>query len=208
MPAVFTAWANPLFPLDIVCQHAQKGLIGVAKAPSKDGEAITVRMQPAASLVGRLVDAAGKPRAGVALELEFQPKPLNGWMAYLPEPIKTNPDGRFQIALLAPEMDYRLSDGQNVLHFGTGLQCGETKDLGEVRILQARHPAAVRDVVVGDVEAASPRRFSALWIPSGGLALVLAALGGLQLIRRRRGRAARSVAPQTSPADPDPTSGD
>jgi RNA polymerase sigma factor (sigma-70 family) len=203
MPAVFTAWANPHFPLDIVCQHVKKGLIGVAKAPSKDGEAITVRMQPAATVVGRLVDTAGKPRASVELELEFQPKPLNGWTHYLPEPIKTDPEGRFRIALLAPDLDYRLSDGQSVLQFGTGLQSGETKDLGEVRISLPRHPAALRAV-----EDEPPRTFSALWLVGTGLVLLWAAFSVFLFVRHRRRGRAKPIDPQTPPSAAGPVPGD
>src|SRR5262249_18619939 len=56
-PAEFTVRGfNPRLPRDIFFQHLEKGLIGIAQPPKKNGDAITVRMEPGATVMGRLVD--------------------------------------------------------------------------------------------------------------------------------------------------------
>src|SRR5262249_35116500 len=64
--AEFTVLAfNPRRPRDVFFQHLEKGLVGVAQPPKEDGGSVTVRLEPGAAVTGRLVDADGKPRAGI-----------------------------------------------------------------------------------------------------------------------------------------------
>ncbi|HJZ56322.1 MAG TPA: hypothetical protein VKE74_15255, partial [Gemmataceae bacterium] len=130
--AEFTAWFNPHERFEIVLQHPEKGLVGVTQPPKENGGSVTVRLEPGATVTGRLVDAGGKPRAGVELELRFRPKRWRSWFDYSPGPIKTDREGRFRIEALLPGQEYRLSDGQGELPLGGGLRWGETKDLGDV----------------------------------------------------------------------------
>jgi hypothetical protein len=130
--AHFCAWFNPHETEDIILQHLEKGLVGVAPPPKADGGAVTVRMGPGAEVTGRLVDADGKPRAGVALEVTFQPRGWRDWYDYLPGPIKTDRDGRFRIGALASGCEFRLSDGRGQLPLGIAPRPGRTKDLGDV----------------------------------------------------------------------------
>jgi hypothetical protein len=132
--AEFTAWINPHWPHDIHFQHPEKGLAGVAQPPKENGGKVTVRMEPGAAITGRLVDAEGKPRAGVELEVKFHPKGWGNWLDYSPEPITTDREGRFRIEALLPGIEYRLSDGQGVVPFGGTLRSGQTKDLEDVRM--------------------------------------------------------------------------
>ena len=109
----------------------ETGLVGVAQPPKKDGGSVTVRMEPGATVTGRLVDAEGKPRAGVELELSFRPKGWGSWFAYAPTPIKTDREGRFRIALLQPGGKFRLQADKGAMEFGNTLRSGETMDLGD-----------------------------------------------------------------------------
>jgi hypothetical protein len=67
--AEFTAAKfNPKRPRDILFQHAEEGLIGILQPPAENGGAVTVRMRPGASVTGRLLDAAGRPRADIRVK--------------------------------------------------------------------------------------------------------------------------------------------
>ena len=125
------------FP-DVIFQHAEKGLIGVAQPPKNKGGSVTVQMRPGASVTGRLVDADGQPRAGVELEVAFRTeklRPVWRWGSYSPGRIKTDREGRFRLKALLPGYQFRLSDGKGVLPFRGGtIGSGPTTDLGDVKM--------------------------------------------------------------------------
>jgi hypothetical protein len=125
------------FP-DVIFQHAEKGLIGVAQPPKNKGGSVTVQLRPGASVTGRLVDADGQPRAGVELEVAFRAEKMRPdwwWGSYSPGRIKTDREGRFRLTALLPGYQFRLSDGKGVLPFGGGtLGSGQAKDLGDVKM--------------------------------------------------------------------------
>jgi protocatechuate 3,4-dioxygenase beta subunit len=125
---------NPRGPRDVLFQHREKGLIGIARPPKENGGSVTVRMQPGAAVTGRLVDADGKPRSGVELEVAFHPKEKGGWWEdYSPARLRTDGEGRFRLDVLLPGYEFRLSDGKGALPFRAP-GAGETKDLGDVRL--------------------------------------------------------------------------
>jgi hypothetical protein len=131
---------NPHRPRDIYFQHLEKGLVGVAQPPKENGGSVTVQMAPGAAVKGRLVDANGKPRPDVELELRFHSKQERSdfpWSGYSPEPIKTDSEGRFRIEALLPGYEFRLSDDKGELTFAE-LRSGETKDLGDVRVKERK----------------------------------------------------------------------
>jgi RNA polymerase sigma factor (sigma-70 family) len=128
---------NPRRPRPVLFRHPEKGLVGVAQPPKENGAAVTVRMEPGATVTGRLVGADGEPRAGVELTLSFRLRKGFDGESYLPEPIKTDGAGRFRIPALLSGYEYRLSDDKGELPFGDGLRPGQTKDLGDVRIKPA-----------------------------------------------------------------------
>ena len=103
--------------------------------PTENGGSVTVRMEPGASLMGRLVDPDGVPRAGVEFKVSFRWKQEPRWdVGHFPDSIKTDREGRFRIGALLPGFDYYLNTDHGGLSFDSGLQAGETKDLGDVRI--------------------------------------------------------------------------
>ncbi len=136
--AEFTVRAfNPHRPHDIFFQHLEKGLVGVAQPPKENGGSVTVQMTPGAAVKGRLVDANGKPRPGVELELWFHSKQERSdspWSGYSPESIKTDSEGRFRIEALLPGYEFRLSDDDRGQLTLAELRSGQTKDLRDVRM--------------------------------------------------------------------------
>jgi protocatechuate 3,4-dioxygenase beta subunit len=125
---------NPRRPRDLLFQHLEKGLVGVAQPAKENGGSVTVRMEPGATVTGRLVDADGRPRAGVELRVWFHPKKGRDWEYYSPDRIKTDREGRFRIEALFPGSEFRLAGDESELHFGDGLRSGQMKDLGDVQL--------------------------------------------------------------------------
>jgi hypothetical protein len=130
----FTAGFSPRHPHDVLLQHRERGLVGVARPPKENGGSVTVRMEPGAAVTGRLVDAGGRPQAGVELDLALRPKGWGGWHDYSPERIKTDRQGRFRIAALLPGYEFRLTGDRGSLPLGSGLRSGQTRDLGDVQL--------------------------------------------------------------------------
>jgi RNA polymerase sigma factor (sigma-70 family) len=125
---------NPRRPRPLIFRHPGKGLVGVAQPPREDGGSVTVRMGPGAAVTGRVVDAAGEPRAGVELWVSFRLKREPHWDDQgVQGQIKTDREGRFRIEALLPGLDYELVADHRSIRFGPGLRAGETKDLGDVR---------------------------------------------------------------------------
>jgi hypothetical protein len=132
--ADFTVRAfNPRRPRAVFFQHPEMGLVGVVQPPKENGGAVTVRLGPGAAAAGRLVDADGKPRPGVELELTFHTK--DGVAAPgSPQRVMTDREGRFRVGALLPNYEYHLSDRKGWSPVGEGLRAGQTKDLGDVQM--------------------------------------------------------------------------
>jgi RNA polymerase sigma factor (sigma-70 family) len=135
--AEFAVGFNPSRRHEILFIHPEKRLYGVAVPPEKDGDPVRVLLQPTASFAGRLVDAGGKPLAGVELEVTFRPKAGWGWTTYLPGAVKTDGEGRFRVDALLPGREFRLSGDKGELPLGE-LRPGQAKDAGDVRLVQAK----------------------------------------------------------------------
>ncbi len=133
--AEFTVRAfNPNRPHDIFFLEPGKGLVGMPESPKENGAHVLVEMKPGATIMGRLVDGDGKPRAGVELHLSFRSKGKAGWAGYSREKFATNSDGRFKLSTLIPSFEFRLSDGKGNSLLGQPPGSGETKDLGDVQL--------------------------------------------------------------------------
>jgi RNA polymerase sigma factor (sigma-70 family) len=133
--AEFTVHAfNPHRPRDLLFQHREEGLVGVAQPPKANGGAVTVRLERGATVTGRLVDADGQPRAGAELNLTFRRKGGMMWHGFSPERVRTDGEGRFRIEALLSGCEYRLDDHQGYRALRDSLRPGETKDLGDVRL--------------------------------------------------------------------------
>ena len=131
--ASFTVQAfNPRRPRDVLFQHLEKGLTGVAHPPKENGGSVTVRLEPGATVTGRLVDTDGKPRAGVELEVAFRPKGEARWNDYSPRRVKTDRDGGLRLEALLPGYEFRLNGDKGQLRLDGTLRSGQAKDLGDV----------------------------------------------------------------------------
>jgi RNA polymerase sigma factor (sigma-70 family) len=149
-PAFTVRAFNPRRPRAVLFLHPEKRLVGVLEPPKDPAAPVRVRLGPGATVLGRLVDADGRPRASVELSLDIRLRQRNLWAEYLsgevlrveyyPGRIKTDENGRFRLDALLPGEQFNLSDGRATLSFGgtdwfgDGLRAGETKDLGDVQI--------------------------------------------------------------------------
>jgi RNA polymerase sigma factor (sigma-70 family) len=135
--AEFTVYAfNPRRPRPILFRYPAKGLVGVLEPPKDASHPVTVQMRPGASIIGRLVDAAGQPR-GNARAMLFGVFRYGAGEDFLsPEEFQTDASGRFRLDGLLPGYHYMLYDRQARFEFGRDLRDGETTDLGDVRIMQ------------------------------------------------------------------------
>jgi hypothetical protein len=98
---------------------------------------IVVTLQPAATVVGRLVDDDGRPLAHSDITVRFQPA---NDVAPRPHsrPVRTDARGQFRIDGLVPGMPYHGDAGPTGLYGrfifdNLSLKSGETKDLGDVK---------------------------------------------------------------------------
>ncbi len=136
--AEFTGWFHPRGRRELLLRHPEKGLVGVAHPPKENGGAVTVRMESGATVTGRLVDADGKPQAGIELEVRFQGKGWGSWFGCLPGRIQTDREGRFHVGALLPGYDFRLSGDKGYVQLGGEFRSGQTKDLGDVQLKEAK----------------------------------------------------------------------
>ena len=136
--AEFTVVAfNPRGPRDVFFVHQEKGLVGEARAPKENGGSVTVRMEPGATITGRLVDGDGEPRAGIELQvwIRHEGRSLaSDWSEYSHSRIGTDREGRFRAGGLLPNYAFRFQTEQGELRLGDAPGSGQTKDLGDVRI--------------------------------------------------------------------------
>jgi hypothetical protein len=132
--AEFTGWFHPRRRSEFLFWHREKGLFGVARPQKENGGSVTVRLERGAAVTGRLVDAAGLPRAGVQLETQFRGKGWRDWFPFFPERVRTDREGRFRAGPLPSGYEFRLSDEAGGVSLGGALRPGETTDLGDVQM--------------------------------------------------------------------------
>jgi hypothetical protein len=124
----------------IVFQYPEKNLVGLLQPPKENGGVITVQMKKGATVSGRLLDPGGKPRSNVELGLLYDAKKTEPgwWWGLYTKTIQTDKDGRFRVEALMPGFVYKLRDKQGSIEFGDGIQFGEVKELGDVRLKAGR----------------------------------------------------------------------
>jgi len=137
--AEFTARAlDPGRPRPIAFRHDGKKLAAMVVAKGDEKGPLTVRLQPAASVTGRLLDDEGRPSRGLRVEVrytkgQFGPRFIDTWLQATP-----GDDGRFRIEGLNPGVAYDLAPRTNntllgYVAAGLKLRPGEVRDLGDVR---------------------------------------------------------------------------
>jgi RNA polymerase sigma factor (sigma-70 family) len=139
----------PLYGLEegkgrtLLFRHPGKGLAGLREIKGDESGPVVVRLQPAASVRGRLLNDDGLPWRLAEVSVRFTLKELPGLVHYHgPEKVQTDADGRFRIDGLVPGMKYgaMVIHGQYARELFTDLRLasGEAKDLGDVTPKKAR----------------------------------------------------------------------
>jgi RNA polymerase sigma factor (sigma-70 family) len=121
----------------LLLQHRGKGLAGVATIPGDKQGGVVARLQPAASVSGRLLDDEGRPWRHAEITVRFTLKEWPGWVfQHAPEKVRTDTHGRFRIDGLAPGMQYYAELIQGLypreVFPALSLTAGQNKDLGDV----------------------------------------------------------------------------
>ena len=89
---------NPSRPRRLTVYHDDRRLAGALVVRGDEPEPYAVRLKPWAALTGRLVDADGRPRAGVRLTTNAWRDPLDDPdLAFLPGDRTTDADGRLPL---------------------------------------------------------------------------------------------------------------
>jgi hypothetical protein len=143
--------------------HTEKKLGAAVVVRGDADEAITVKMQPLGSVEGRVLDADGKPWAGLKVKLhpqaptpaEYDTLPIEAfglqgvyafrpdlWSAFVGRDAVTDADGRFKLEGVLPGVEFTLyvSDGDLakertlvVTRKQVGVETGKAKDLGDLK---------------------------------------------------------------------------
>jgi RNA polymerase sigma factor (sigma-70 family) len=122
-------------PRPVLFVHPEKNLAAALIVPRDKKAEVSVKLEPAGALVGRLVDSKGKPRPGVILNVSFLPELRDFQVTHHhPADVTTDAQGRFRIPCVMPGYQYSIYDaaGQRQVASGHADQAGQTKDLGDV----------------------------------------------------------------------------
>ncbi len=142
-PGVMSVWRlNPMRPRRFLFRHDARKLAGSLVARGDEAEPYTVKLQPWATLTGRIVDAKGNPTPNVILMRsdwdEATGDPARG---VLPTGLRTDREGRFRIDGLIPGQEYtamatsrdpKIGDVGPVIDHAV-LKPDEVRDLGDIR---------------------------------------------------------------------------
>jgi RNA polymerase sigma factor (sigma-70 family) len=134
---------NPDRPRTVVLVHPGRKLAGSAVVSGKEPGPVTVRLQPWATLKGRLLDEDGKPLAGAQVRLSYAGYPtvwVPGLDVMKPHAdVKTTATGTFQVECVLPGMEFGLvfvKAGKfrdiGVLYQKLSLPPSGSKDLGDI----------------------------------------------------------------------------
>jgi RNA polymerase sigma factor (sigma-70 family) len=137
----FTATGlHPKAPRTVSFVHKDRKLVGLAIVRGDEKEPITVNLQPWGVVAGRLIDAEGKPLAGVGVLAHYPGQPSPGiWIADRAE--KTDAEGRFRLDRLMPAVSFSpILTGKTDVKLSAEalkeltIKPGESKELGDIRV--------------------------------------------------------------------------
>jgi hypothetical protein len=141
----FTAIAlDPKQPRPLFFRHETKRLAAVVMARGDESRPLTVRLQPAGTVTGRLLDEDGQPRPGLRIYVNFAPFRLGPGYQFPLLDTSLGDDGRFRIDGLIPGVTYNLGAIMGQLTFlgdfaiDVKVGPGETRDLGDVKVKTPR----------------------------------------------------------------------
>jgi hypothetical protein len=98
---------NPGKAETLIFLHEGRSIGGAVVLEGREPDPIKVILRPCGTATGRLVDAQGRPRAGVTIRVDYillSRGQLRPWSRF--DSQKTGPDGRFRIKNLVPGMSY------------------------------------------------------------------------------------------------------
>jgi protocatechuate 3,4-dioxygenase beta subunit len=125
----FTAYAlDPARPRTLLFLEPKRGLGATLKVSGDEKEPPTVKLVPAGTLTGRVLDSDGRPVAGAEVEMSFSGQIGNELQRLLRlsgRPATTDADGKFRLGNVVP--------GVKV---GLNIRQGQTYLIGEPRIGQ------------------------------------------------------------------------
>jgi protocatechuate 3,4-dioxygenase beta subunit len=143
---------TPRRPRSLVFVHAEKKLAKVQPIRGDEEGPLTVRLEPLATLAGRIVGADGRPRPGLKVAVlmsverkDYADLPLEllfdypSWSKLTNGEATTDDAGRFRIEGLVPGLKYLLNvkDEAAILPDYTrevlALEAGQDKDLGDLK---------------------------------------------------------------------------
>ncbi len=143
----------------VVFLHPEKKLAKVQKVTAEDQEPLTVRLEPTGTLAGRVLDAEGRPWAGVKVRAAYRVQDLEqartagkddeglpwellfdypAWDKVINREATTDKDGKFHLDGLVPGLKYDLgvNDGtpQDVIRRESlSVEPGRDNDLGDLK---------------------------------------------------------------------------
>jgi hypothetical protein len=124
----------------LVFLHEAKHLTKAVELQGSEPSPLTVRLEPAGTITGRLVDAEGQPRPRVDFRIYFERKDTGYVARHFPERVKTDQEGRFRVEGLAAGLVYQIietgkasNDEVAVVATKLSVKAGESKDLGDVK---------------------------------------------------------------------------
>ena len=129
---------SPDWPRLLLFAHREKQLAGSLLVRGKQLKALSVRLEPAGTITGKVVGADGKPAAGVTIcapLVASKPEDLTTGSVALPEAYyRTDAEGKFRIECLAPGIKYGIvvAKTKGRLASNITVKAGETKDLGDL----------------------------------------------------------------------------
>jgi protocatechuate 3,4-dioxygenase beta subunit len=139
--AVYGLSPIPLLARTLVFRHAERRLGKTVRVEATETGPLEVRLEPAASITGRLLDDAGRPRDGIEIRVVrvFHDRTRSARADFDP-PIRatTDVEGRFRIDGIVPGTVQKIRAGlrnnpEVFLIDDWTPEPGEVKDLGEVR---------------------------------------------------------------------------
>ncbi len=132
---VYGLSSDPLLSRRLILRHEKRGLGAAVRVGADDGSPLQIRLEPLATLTGRLVDEKGNPRTQAHPQLlAVLDDPLRASHLEFSPPIKPNldDDGRFRFEGVVPGVKYNVQVGDSFPLWDWKPKAGETKDLGNI----------------------------------------------------------------------------
>jgi len=155
--AAFTVTAlSSQRPRSLLFYHPEKRLSKLVRVKADEGAPLTVRLEPAGTMTGRVLDAEGRPLAGLSVLLDFNRSvlvnkhiPFEYLTSTTPLPTqtaaKTDDAGRFRLEGVIPGLQYNLfvSEGglgtKSVVRLkDVSVESDKNKDLGDLKPTQEK----------------------------------------------------------------------